>query len=90
MNALEEEQYAIAHAATARDESGRITEEFAEVRKERQADARAHVKTSTTSKSRPTSHSRLQLAHSVRRERRRQPRAHGFEHAEAGRAARRP
>jgi len=33
LNALEEEQYAIAHAATARDESGKITEKFAEVRR---------------------------------------------------------
>src|SRR3989344_4536492 len=34
LNALEEEQYAIAHAATARDENGRITEKFVGVRKE--------------------------------------------------------
>jgi DNA-directed RNA polymerase subunit beta len=34
LNALEEEQYAIAHAATPRDENGRITGKFAEVRKE--------------------------------------------------------
>ena len=34
LNALEEEQYAIAHAATARDEGGRITEKFVEVRRE--------------------------------------------------------
>ena len=33
-NALEEEQYAIAHAGTARDEEGRITEKHVEVRKE--------------------------------------------------------
>ncbi len=33
MNALEEEQYAIAHAATARDEGHRIRPDFAEVRK---------------------------------------------------------
>ncbi len=33
MNALEEEQYAIAHAATARDEDGKITLEIIEVRK---------------------------------------------------------
>ena len=33
MNALEEEQYAIAHAATARNENGLITEKFVEVRK---------------------------------------------------------
>ena len=33
LNALEEEQYAIAHAATPRDEEGRITEKFVEVRK---------------------------------------------------------
>jgi DNA-directed RNA polymerase subunit beta len=33
LNALEEEQYAIAHAATARDEDGKITEEYVEVRK---------------------------------------------------------
>ena len=33
MNALEEEQYAIAHAATGRDASGKITEEIIEVRK---------------------------------------------------------
>src|SRR3990167_2429894 len=33
LNALEEEQYAIAHAATARNESGLITEKFVEVRK---------------------------------------------------------
>ncbi|HUO50873.1 MAG TPA: DNA-directed RNA polymerase subunit beta [Candidatus Paceibacterota bacterium] len=33
LNALEEEQYAIAHAATARDENGKLTEKFAEVRK---------------------------------------------------------
>ncbi|HUO56511.1 MAG TPA: DNA-directed RNA polymerase subunit beta, partial [Candidatus Paceibacterota bacterium] len=33
MNALEEEQYAIAHAATPRDESGRLSEKFVEVRK---------------------------------------------------------
>ncbi|MCR4281370.1 MAG: DNA-directed RNA polymerase subunit beta, partial [Candidatus Kaiserbacteria bacterium] len=33
MNALEEEQYAIAHAATARNEEGLITEKFVEVRK---------------------------------------------------------
>ncbi len=34
MNALEEEQYAIAHAGTTRDESGKITERLVEVRKE--------------------------------------------------------
>ncbi len=34
VNALEEEQYAIAHAATPRDESGHITVQMAEVRKE--------------------------------------------------------
>jgi DNA-directed RNA polymerase subunit beta len=34
LNALEEEQYAIAHAATPRDEDGRITVKMAEVRKE--------------------------------------------------------
>lgn len=34
MNALEEEQYAIVHAATARDDNGRITEEHCEARKE--------------------------------------------------------
>jgi DNA-directed RNA polymerase subunit beta len=34
LNALEEEQYAIAHAATPRDPSGRITVKMAEVRKE--------------------------------------------------------
>ncbi|QQG37804.1 MAG: DNA-directed RNA polymerase subunit beta [Candidatus Kaiserbacteria bacterium] len=33
LNALEEEQYAIAHAATARDEGGKITEKLVEVRK---------------------------------------------------------
>ena len=33
LNALEEEQYAIAHAATERDEDGRIVEKFVEVRK---------------------------------------------------------
>ena len=33
LNALEEEQYAIAHAATARNENGLITEKFVEVRK---------------------------------------------------------
>ncbi|MBI4088423.1 DNA-directed RNA polymerase subunit beta [Candidatus Kaiserbacteria bacterium] len=33
LNALEEEQYAIAHAATPRDESGLITQKLAEVRK---------------------------------------------------------
>ena len=33
INALEEEQYAIAHAATPRDEEGRITPKFVEVRK---------------------------------------------------------
>ena len=34
LNALEEEQFAIAHAATPRDESGHITPKMAEVRKE--------------------------------------------------------
>jgi len=34
LNALEEEQFAIAHAATPRDESGHITVKMAEVRKE--------------------------------------------------------
>ena len=34
LNALEEEQYAIAHAATPRDEKGHITVKMAEVRKE--------------------------------------------------------
>jgi DNA-directed RNA polymerase subunit beta len=34
LNAVEEEQHAIAHAATPRDEDGRITEKFVEVRKE--------------------------------------------------------
>jgi DNA-directed RNA polymerase subunit beta len=34
LNALEEEQYAIAHAATARNDDGKITADFAEVRKE--------------------------------------------------------
>ena len=34
LNALEEEQYAIAHAATTRDKDGRLTEKFVEVRKE--------------------------------------------------------
>jgi len=34
LNALEEEQYAIAHAGTARDEDGHITEKFVEVRRE--------------------------------------------------------
>jgi len=33
LNALEEEQYAIAHAATARDDKGSLTVKFAEVRK---------------------------------------------------------
>jgi len=33
LNALEEEQYSIAHAATARDDDGKITGKFAEVRK---------------------------------------------------------
>ena len=33
MNALEEEQYAIAHAATARDEDGKLVEKSVEVRK---------------------------------------------------------
>ena len=33
LNALEEEQYAIAHAATARDAEGRITPKFVEVRR---------------------------------------------------------
>ena len=33
LNALEEEQYAIAHAATARNDNGLITEKFVEVRK---------------------------------------------------------
>ncbi len=33
MNAIEEEDHAIAHAATARDEHGKITEKFVEVRK---------------------------------------------------------
>src|SRR3989344_3242693 len=33
LNALEEEQYAISHAATARNENGLITEKFVEVRK---------------------------------------------------------
>ncbi|MBI4128575.1 MAG: DNA-directed RNA polymerase subunit beta, partial [Parcubacteria group bacterium] len=33
LNALEEEQFAIAHAATGRDENGRITEKYVEVRK---------------------------------------------------------
>ncbi|OGG41039.1 DNA-directed RNA polymerase subunit beta [Candidatus Kaiserbacteria bacterium GWA2_50_9] len=33
LNALEEEQYAIAHAATARDKDGRITAKFVEVRR---------------------------------------------------------
>lgn len=33
LNAIEEEQYAIAHAATARDESGRLSEKFIEARK---------------------------------------------------------
>ena len=33
LNALEEEQYSIAHAATARDENGKITEKFVEARK---------------------------------------------------------
>ncbi|MDO8562198.1 MAG: DNA-directed RNA polymerase subunit beta [bacterium] len=33
LNALEEEQYAIAHAATGRNENGLITEKFVEVRK---------------------------------------------------------
>ncbi len=33
LNALEEEEFAIAHAATARDDNGKITEKFAEVRK---------------------------------------------------------
>ena len=33
MNALEEEDFAIAHAATVRDDNGKITEKFAEVRK---------------------------------------------------------
>ncbi len=32
LNALEEEQYSIAHAATMRDEDGKITEKFVEVR----------------------------------------------------------
>ncbi|OGG77411.1 DNA-directed RNA polymerase subunit beta, partial [Candidatus Kaiserbacteria bacterium RIFCSPHIGHO2_12_FULL_55_13] len=34
LNALEEEQYAIAHAGTARDDNGHITEKFVEVRRE--------------------------------------------------------
>ncbi|MEK7601577.1 MAG: DNA-directed RNA polymerase subunit beta [Patescibacteria group bacterium] len=34
LNALEEEQYAIAHAGTARDNNGHITEKFVEVRRE--------------------------------------------------------
>ncbi|MFA7309520.1 MAG: DNA-directed RNA polymerase subunit beta, partial [Candidatus Paceibacterota bacterium] len=34
LNALEEEQYAIAHAATPRDDSGRIVADFCEVRRE--------------------------------------------------------
>ena len=34
LNALEEEQYAIAHAATPRDENGKISVQMAEVRKE--------------------------------------------------------
>lgn len=34
LNAIEEEQYAIAHAATARDEGGKISEKLVEVRKE--------------------------------------------------------
>jgi DNA-directed RNA polymerase subunit beta len=33
LNALDEEQYAIAHAATKRDESGKISDEFVEARK---------------------------------------------------------
>ncbi len=34
LNAIEEEQYAIAHAATVRDDSGKLTEKFVDVRKE--------------------------------------------------------
>jgi DNA-directed RNA polymerase subunit beta len=34
LNAIEEEQYAIAHAATTRDDNGKITEKFVDVRKE--------------------------------------------------------
>ncbi|MDP3646314.1 MAG: DNA-directed RNA polymerase subunit beta [bacterium] len=34
LNAIEEEQYAIAHAATARDDEGKLTEKFVDVRNE--------------------------------------------------------
>ncbi len=58
MNALEEEQYAIAHAATPRDENGKHHRRNLPKSASTASRRSSHAKTSTTSKSRPTSRSR--------------------------------
>ena len=88
MNALEEEEFAIAHAATARDESGKITREVRRGPQERKADPREkHRRRFHRGRDQPAV-LRRHVPHPVRRERRREPRIDGFEHAEAGRSAR--